>query len=193
MPEFESVVSHSNTNNFSLLDIGNKFITNQKISEYILDLDEFTIIKQIGNGGFADVFLVENKTTKKQYAAKVSLIDSTHLQEKDSFSTEVQILINVNNPAVIKIIGFSLCDFNNNPYPSIILDYMPNGTLAQIINEDQNDSTEWTCTKRYINLLGIAIGMEYLHSHNIVQRDLKPQNILLDEHYYPYISDFGIS
>lgn len=80
-------------------------------------------------------------------------------KKKDSFFNEVQILINANNPAILKILGFSLCDFNKNPNPTIILDYMPNRTLAEIINKNQNDLAEWTNTKRYICLLGIAIGM----------------------------------
>ena len=46
---------------------------------------------------------------------------------------------------------------------------------------------------KYIILLGISIGMKYLHSIGIIHRDLKAMNILLDDNFYPKICDFGIS
>lgn len=79
------VSNETNATDTSLLNTGDQFTTDQNVSKYILDLDEFTIIKQIGIGGFAEVFLVENKTTKKQYAAKVSLIDSNDQKKKRFF------------------------------------------------------------------------------------------------------------
>ena len=56
-------------------------------------------------------------------------------------------------------------------------------------------STTWVFNKKkkYIILLGIAIGMKYLHSLGIIHRDLKPGNILLDEELNPRICDFGCS
>lgn len=67
---------------------------------------------------------------------------------------------------------------------------MPNGSLREILDKSRHllAPHEWTDTKKYINLLGIALGMKYLHSQNVVQRDLKPSNILLDENFYPHIS-----
>jgi serine/threonine protein kinase len=44
-----------------------------------------------------------------------------------------------------------------------------------------------------IVIVGIALGMQYLHSHDIVHRDLKLENILLDDHNRPLITDFGLS
>ena len=53
--------------------------------------------------------------------------------------------------------------------------------------------SNWTMTKKYIMLLGIADAMRYLHAHGIIYRDLKPENILVDEDYYPRVCDFGLS
>ena len=44
-----------------------------------------------------------------------------------------------------------------------------------------------------INIIGISIGMKYLHDNGIVHRNLKPSNVLLDENLYPKIADFGTS
>ena len=42
-------------------------------------------------------------------------------------------------------------------------------------------------------MYGVAEGLRYLHSQNVLHGDLKPDNILLDENHYPYITDFGLS
>ena len=58
---------------------------------------------------------------------------------------------------------------------------------------DMTNDIKWDDTKKLIYFYGIASGMAYLHSHNIIHRNLKPGNILLDEHLYPKISGFDIS
>lgn len=52
---------------------------------------------------------------------------------------------------------------------------------------------DWDDTKKLINIYGIAAGMAYLNCRDLIPRDLKPANILLDEHLYPKIVDFGMA
>ena len=72
--------------------------------------------------------MVENIKTKKQYAAKTSLRPLQIDEEETIVLNEVNTLINMNNPAILKIIGYSLFDLSKKPYLTIILEYMPNGT-----------------------------------------------------------------
>ncbi|KAK8876085.1 hypothetical protein M9Y10_006271 [Tritrichomonas musculus] len=164
------------------------------MNEYKINLADYKIIKRIGKGGYAIVYLVEEIKTQKRYAAKVRT-EPNNEEEDVSDLNEVFTLINMHNPAILKIIGYSLLDFDGEPYLTIILEYMPNGDLAKMLNNSRDGKapSEWTNTKSYINLLGVAIGMKYMHSRKTVQRDLKPLNILLDENLYPRISDFGFS
>ena len=65
-------------------------------------------------------------------------------------------------------------------------------TLLKKIQE-YNGPKDYTNTSRQIILVGVARGMKYLHDRNIIHRDLKTDNILLDEDFHPRITDFGLS
>ena len=69
--------------------------------------------------------------------------------------------------------------------------YLPNGSLIELLDKEKNSLADmnWTPTKKYISLIGIAAAMRYLHENNIIHRDLKPQNILIDADYYPRVCD----
>ena len=108
---------------------------------------------------------------------------------------EIQVLSKVDHPMILRFIGYCLNNFDSNPFPAIITEFLPNGSLNDEIKISINGiaSDEWTSTSKYIILLGISLGMNYLHLKHIVHRDLKPTNILIDENYYPKICDFGFS
>ena len=152
--------------------------------ENVLDLRKFTIISRIGSGTFSEVFKIKNNDSNFIYAAKVSL----KALEEDSESTlknlqrEVNIISKLNHPSIIKYIGFSPTNFYNEDKPVIITEYMPNGTLHEIISLERKSipSSYWNDTRKLINIYGIASAMSYLHSHKIIHRDLKPANILMD-------------
>ena len=101
----------------------------------------------------------------------------------------------LNHPSILKFIGYSPIDFDNEPKPVIISEYSPNGSLSKLIAlESRSRSIDmWDDTKKLITLYGISSAMSFLHSHNIIHRDLKPENILEDEFLFPKIADFGLS
>lgn len=156
-----------------------------------IDLSDFEIIKELNRGGFGIVFLVKEKATKKLYAAKVNIVD---LDDIDGYVKcvlrEITILARANFPTVVGFRGFSLTDFRGHPNITILLDYLKRGSLVDVLNA--GDKT-FDATKRHIILAGIAHGMLTLHSLNIIHRDLKPGNVLIDDNFYPHITDFGLS
>ncbi|KAK8884818.1 hypothetical protein M9Y10_043938 [Tritrichomonas musculus] len=162
-----------------------------------LNLSQYTKIDKIGQGSFGKVFKVVQKDTNNIYAAKISSIP---LSEDDNslnlnLQREVNIIAQLNHPSVLKFIGYSPINFNQNPKRVIITEYTSNGSLSSIIKLERQGLSpqEWNNTKKLINIFGIAPAMSYLHSHNIIHRDLKPENILEDDYLFPKICDFGLS
>ena len=111
-------------------------------------------------------------------------------------SREVNINASINHPAVLKFIGYSPVDYDQNPFPVIITEYAENGSLFDLIDKERHSLAsfdKWNDTAKLIIIYGIASGMKYLHEHEIIHRDLKPANILLDCYLFPKIADFGLS
>jgi serine/threonine protein kinase len=77
----------------------------------------------------------------------------------------------------------------------MVLPFMTGGSLDDMIALERAGKAPagWTPTKRIIALLGIASGMMFLHESSIIHRDLKLENVLLDEKLEPRVCDFGFS
>lgn len=162
-----------------------------------LDISKYTIINKIGFGEFGEVFKVKDNETGEIYAAKVSNkpLDSFDKDYKISFKREASIIAKVHHPSILRFIGLSMTSFNGDNKPVIITDFLPNGSLEDILvlSHKSCPPSQWNDTMKLICIYGIASAMSFLHSNNIVHRDLKPANILINQLLFPIIADFGLS
>ncbi|KAK8897652.1 hypothetical protein M9Y10_015615 [Tritrichomonas musculus] len=160
----------------------------------VIDLSQFTVKDKIGGGYFSQVSIIEDKDTKQIYAAKFFTKIPENKTQSDMLyvSREVNFGAGMNHPSIIKFIGYSPKNFENEDKPIIITEYCKNGSLYNFIQEQNKYPELLTDTKKLIIIYGIAAGMKYLHSNNILHRDLKPENILLDDRLLPKIADFGL-
>lgn len=75
----------------------------------------------------------------------------------------------------------------------LIYDYMPNGNLATLLQEaSHRDGHVLNWPMRHLITLGVARGIAFLHSMNMVHGDLKPQNVLFDADFESHLSEFGL-
>jgi serine/threonine protein kinase len=154
-----------------------------------LDYDgNFQTLHELGRGACGVVNLVKHTQTKQVYAAKLITPGDGRGRDLLSVHREVEILATVAHGAVLSLRGETYSAATKCTV--FLTDYMPNGSCFDIANRPGID---WTPTRRFIVLLGVAAGMKYLHSLHIMHRDLKPANILLNGDFEPAIADFGFA
>ena len=149
-------------------------------------LSDLAFIKVIGKGAYGKVFLVCEKTKDMFYALKVTskkLIKRFELQ--DYIILERNILKALDHPFILKLV--KNYEDTNNIY--LLTEYVRGldlFDLMRILNSiTENDS------KFYVAC--IILILEYLHERKIIYRDLKPENVRIDEDGYPKLIDFGTS
>lgn len=148
-----------------------------------ISLKEFEKIKVIGSGSFGTVSLVKNKYTDELFALKSS---KTEKFSRVKFAIlECEILRSLNYPFIIKLYW----SIATKKHLNLILEYCETGDLAKAINHNECIS-ESEC--RFI-LACIVLGLNHLHKNDIVCRDLKPSNILIDSFGYLKLCDFGLA
>jgi len=149
----------------------------KKISITIEPLNISAISKSsniLGSGTFGTVY--EGTYHGSTVAIKV-------ISEKvdiNNFTKEIQALLKLRHPCCVTILGYLI-----NPEPMIIMELYP-FTLSTIIY-----NYEITFELKKVLVLDIISGLLYLHSINMIHRDLKPGNILITHDYHAKISDFG--
>lgn len=143
-----------------------------------------------------ELFIKLEKKEEVRFMQQKSILDEV-VNPKDTIRNlvrEVNIICKLNYPSIIKFIGFSLNDFEGNSKPVLITEYMPNGSLSDLIEQERRSicNPKYNFTRKLIIIFGISSAMSYLHAHNIIHRDLKPDNILIDSNLNPklLISDF---
>ena len=154
--------------------------------------------EKLGEGTFGTVYTAKNNKDGQLYACKIiKTHDDFNGHEQMLLMRESLILHKLKHPGIVEFKGVNFQSFSdpNKLEPSIITEYLKGGSLKTVLDQEQKglSDSEWSATKKYVILLGIANAMNYLHKHGIIHRDLKPANILTDKERHPRICDFGLS
>uniref|UniRef100_A0A1J3HPH3 Receptor-like serine/threonine-protein kinase n=1 Tax=Noccaea caerulescens TaxID=107243 RepID=A0A1J3HPH3_NOCCA len=142
---------------------------------------------QIGSGGFGSVF---KGTLPDETLVAVKKITNHGLHGRQEFCTEIAVIGNIRHTNLVKLRGFCA----RGRQLLLVYEYMNHGSLEKTLFSVNGPVLEWQ--ERFDIALGTARGLAYLHSgcdQKIIHCDVKPENILLHDHFQPKISDFGLS
>ncbi|CAI5505039.1 unnamed protein product, partial [Closterium sp. Naga37s-1] len=140
----------------------------------------------LGSGSYGDVYRgvcpEDGSTLWAVKRAKVITAD---------FHREVAQMATKHHPNLVRLLGYAVGGHVNTRVENILVyEFIANGDLRHWIGPDA--PTSLTLQQRMGILLGVARGLEYLHSFGLVHRDIKPANILLDAHMQAKVADFGL-
>ena len=188
----------SSTSNNSQSNLNSTINENTKINENSLSFSQdtiseerispemFTCLGLLGKGSFGSVYLVEKKNNKKKYAMKVlnkNLIMNQNIVKYAM--TERNVLSITSHPFIVKL-NYA---FQTNDKLFLILDYCPGGDLADHLAKEKRFKEQ----RARIYLCEIILALGDLHKHDIIFRDLKPDNVVLDSKGHAMLTDFGLS
>jgi len=143
----------------------------------------YRLVRMIGQGSFADVYLGEHIHLYTQAAIKVlqlRLVGSS----TEQFRTEARTIAGLIHPNIVRVLDFGLED----GLPFLVMDYAPNGTLRR--RHTRGIPLPSTTVVTYVRQ--IAAALQYAHDRKLIHRDVKPENLLVGREQEVLLSDFGL-
>ena len=147
-------------------------------------LGNYRLIRLLGRGGFANVYLGEHILLNSHAAVKIL---HTRLADEDlqQFVREAQTLVHLSHPHVVRILDFAI----EEGTPFLVMEYAPNGTLRAL----HPKATRVPHKTLVSYVTQVASALQYAHDQRLVHRDVKPENMLLGTRSEVLLSDFGLA
>ena len=150
------------------------------------DLPGYTPLGLLGSGGFADVFLYEQRLPRRKVAVKVLLADDIDVGTRAQFVAEANLMARLSaHPFIVTIFH---ADVSADGRPYFVMEYCSGPSLSERYKR-QPLSVE-DALRTGIRLSG---AVATAHAAGILHRDIKPANVLTNDYGWPALSDFGIS
>uniref|UniRef100_A0A669F5Y4 protein kinase C n=1 Tax=Oreochromis niloticus TaxID=8128 RepID=A0A669F5Y4_ORENI len=150
-------------------------------------LQDFKCVAVLGRGHFGKVLLAEYKSTGEMFAIKaLKKGDIVARDEVDSLMCEKRIFETVNSVRHPFLVNLFAC-FQTQEHVCFVMEYAAGGDLMMHIHADV-----FSEPRAVFYAACVVLGLQFLHDHKIVYRDLKLDNLLLDTEGYVKIADFGL-
>ncbi|XP_031119461.1 cold-responsive protein kinase 1-like isoform X2 [Ipomoea triloba] len=149
--------------------------------------DDFSSRNKIGEGGFGSVY---KGMLKNGEMAAIKVLSAKSVQGVREFLTEIKVISDIDHENLVKLYGCCVEDSQR----ILVYNYLENNSLALTLLGTRWSSIQFSWKTRTKICIGVAKGLAYLHEQvNVVHRDIKASNILLDKDLMPKISDFGLA
>src|SRR5579884_2064987 len=147
-------------------------------------LGNYRLLRLLGEGGFAQVYLGEQVYLKTLAAIKVL---HTRLAQDDleGFLSEARTIASLKHPRIVRVLDFGV----EGGTPFLVMDFAPGSTLRERLPK----GTQLSPVAILPMVQQITDALQYAHDRKLIHRDVKPENMLLDERQQIMLSDFGIA
>jgi serine/threonine protein kinase len=150
------------------------------------NFERYKILERLGEGGMATVYKAYDARLDREVAIKVIRRDAFPPDQMDMlmkrFERESKSLAKLSHPNIVGVLDYG--EFDGSPY--LVMEYLSGGTLRERLGKP----FPWREAVQMI--LPIANALEYVHDRSIINRDIKPSNILMTDKGQPMLTDFGL-
>ena len=145
----------------------------------------YLLLRELGRGGYAQVYLAEHLYLKHRVALKLLNLSLTQHEDIARFQFEARLLAQLRHRHIVRALDFGW----KRATPFLAMDYAPGGTLQQAFQQ----GTQQSISRVLPVVLQVARALQYVHNHQVIHCDVKPENILIGPCGEIWLADFGIA
>lgn len=149
--------------------------------------ENFDESNELGDGGFGTVYYGKLRDGRE---VAVKRLYEHSVKRMEQFMNEVEILTRLRHKNLVSLYG---CTSRRSRELLLVYEYIPNGTIADHLHGDRAKDHSLTWPVRMKIAIETATALAYLHASDIIHRDVKTYNILLDHNFCVKVADFGLS
>ncbi|KAJ5519422.1 AGC-kinase C-terminal [Penicillium expansum] len=184
-PQHTGTGTHENAASIDNI-INQEQLKQERVTKGKYSQEDFELQRTLGTGSFGRVHLVQSNHNHRFYAMKVlKKAQVVKMKQIEHTNDERRMLNRVRHPFLVTLWG--TWQDSRNLY--MVMDFVEGGELFSLLRKSQRFPNP--VAKFYA--AEVTLALEYLHSHQIIYRDLKPENLLLDRHGHLKITDFGFA
>src|SRR6266700_1759052 len=147
-------------------------------------LGNYRLIRLLGEGGFAEVYLGEHLHLGTMAALKV-LRTTLSGEEIEAFRREARTIARLDHPHIVRVLDYDV----QGGTPFLVMSFAPGGTLRAV--HPRGSRLALSSVVNYVTQ--VAEALQYAHENRIIHRDIKPENLLVGRNNEVLLSDFGIA
>ena len=151
-----------------------------------ITIEKYKIVREMGRGGMAVVYRAMDTMLERNVAVKMILSETDNKEKAEKllkrFNREAKILASLSHPNIVKVLDYG--EYESTPY--LVMEFISGGALKSKMGRPI------PYAEAAALLIPIARALQHAHQQKIVHRDVKPENILINDSEQPMLSDFGI-
>jgi tRNA A-37 threonylcarbamoyl transferase component Bud32 len=178
-----------NTGGQSLLE--NEYVNSQATEDWHIEMGNLKVVREVGRGMSAQVYLgayYGQEVAVKQFYGSSQNKETFTEEFIEQFQNESRLMSRLHHPNVVRFYGSHLGDVGSKAL--MVTEFCSKGSLNDLI---QQRAPEVQRVEFYHLASDIAKGMQFIHAKGLIHRDLKPDNVLMNNHSEVKLCDFGLS